>query len=229
MAERRTFLGIALVAAFAVALVGTFLLWQISDRVADLESTGGSPREEPAPPDLPPPAQGSARSLATEFDKTTQRLTTTLDGVRSTLENARLDQVAPALAQLQQNTELFPATLVSLNQLVAQTSALPSLGGGLAQLNGQLGGLRGTLPGLTGQLGGTERQLGLATGTLGDLRGAITTTNEGLDRIRLVLESTVRSLDATRSSIDRTNECLARPVVCESPAAERRASRTRSP
>ena len=207
-----------MIVAFVLALASVVLLWQISDRVGDLESAGGDQaQDEP----LPPPSGGEGRALIREFDNLTRRITVPLDQVIQELEAGRLGEIAPLMARLAENTEALPETNRALNDLIIQTRGLTTLGETLAALrptlltlNGGVGGLNQGVPALTGGINATRGQLGATVRSLELARTTITGTNAGLARLLAGLEGAIEALNRTRESLDRTNECFETPVVC---------------
>jgi methyl-accepting chemotaxis protein len=215
--RRETLVGLALVAAFVFAIAGTLLLWQISDRVGDLEGGGDQAQDEP----LPPPSGGEGRALIREFDDLTRRISVPLDEVLEELRRGRLGEIAPLLSRLSENTEALPETNRALNELIRQTEGLTELGTTLAALRptlltltGGVGGLNQGIPGLAGGLNATRGQLGNTVESLELARNTITGTNTGLARLLAGLQRAIEALDRTRESLDRTNRCFETPVVC---------------
>lgn len=229
--RRDALLGGVLVAGMLLAVIGIVLLWQISDRVDNLE------RDQP----LPPPSQGSARQTAEVFDRTMKQLERPLAEVREELTTANLQQLGPALRALESNTAAVPAAVVALEQLIAQTQGVNALGTGIAGLRGdlgilqrQIGGVGGQFPGLTGGLSSTRQGLAAATTTLGRVRGTLQSTNAGLDQTNVSIDEIVAALRAataelerTRQAIDRNSQCLESPVLCnaDNPPPSARRSR----
>ena len=209
----------AAVALLLFALLGTFLLWQISDRVDNLERGGGSGNAAEAP--LPPPSGNGGRALIREFDDLSKRIERPLGEVVNQFERSQLDQIAPVLGRLERNTSLLPQTVSALNELILQTGGLGALGNGLAALNpnlleltGGVGTLGQGIPGLARGLDATRAQLSTTVTALAGVDRNISTTNDQLKALLEKLTATIAALDRTRKSIDETNECLARPVLC---------------
>lgn len=201
-----------------LALASVVLLWQISDRVGDLERAGGDQAEDEP---LPPPSGGEGRALIREFDDLTRRITVPMDEMLEELRAGRLSEIAPLMARLSENTEVLPETNVALNELIVQTRGLTTLGETLAalrptllDLNGGVGGLNQGVPALTGGINATRGQLGQTVRSLELARNTITGTNAGLARLLAGLQAAIVALDRTRESLDRTNECFETPVVC---------------
>lgn len=216
--RRDTLVGVALAAALLFAAVGIVLLWQISDRIDEVSGDGG--QAAPQQP-LPPPSQGQGRALIREFDNLSKQITEPLDDVRLVLRNGQLDQIAPTLQELQQNTAALPQTVEALNTLILQTQGIGSLGATLndltptlAGLTSGVGDLSSGIPGLSGQLGDTRGQLASTAEQLAAMRRTIEGTNSGLEQLAAGITAAVQALDRTRASIDRTNQCLETPVVC---------------
>lgn len=218
----RAVLGAALVFALVLLVVATFLLWQIADRVGDLETAagGGTAAQAEQPPPLPPSSSGgSARALVRELDRTTNELSRPIGGMLEELRRAQLDTLPPALAGLERNTSELPATVVALNRLIDQTADLGGIGEGIVGLRGDLRRLSTSLPQLTDQLAGTGRSLGEVQRTIGSTNEALREIALALDSTRQSLDSTRQALEETRRSIERTNECLERPVLCGAPGS----------
>lgn len=216
--RRDTLLGVALALAFLLAAVSIVLLWQISDRIDEVSGDGGTPAEQQP---LPPPSQGQGRALIQEFDNLSKQITGPLDDVLVVLRSGQLDQIAPTLQELQQNTAALPQTVEALNTLILQTQGIGSLGTTLnnltptlAGLTSGVGDLAGGIPGLAGQLGDTRGQLASTAEQLAAMRRTIEGTNSGLEQLAAGITAAVQALDRTRASIDRTNQCLETPVVC---------------
>lgn len=207
-----------MVVAFVLALASVVLLWQISDRVGELESGGGDQaQDEP----LPPPSGGEGRALIREFDDLTRRITVPMDEMLEELRAGRLSEIAPLMARLAENTEALPETNRALNDLIVQTRALTTLAPTIATLqptlltlNGGVGSLNRGVPALTGGINATRGQLGNTVRSLELARNTITGTNEGLERLLAGLQGAIEALDRTRESLDRTNRCFETPVVC---------------
>lgn len=207
--------------ALALLAIAAFLQWRVVDQTRDLDR-GAAATPAPSGEDvaLPPPSQrGSGRALADELERTGDRLTGPILELRDEIQRANLGAVAPTLDQLQRNTAALPGLAGDLSVLIDQARQLVSLQRTIAGLRSELRGLTRGLPALNRGLRGARSGLTGVSGTLLSTNSALGSANGTLGTIDVTLRDVVRALEEARRSIDRTNQCLARPVVCQGPDA----------
>src|SRR5207237_6766390 len=122
--RRQALAGAGAAALLFLALLATFLLWQISDRVDNLEHGRGNQAQTATPPPLPPASGGGGRAILREFDALSGRITRPLGAVLGELQRGQLYQISPALYALLSNTRLLPTTVRALNTLIFGTGQL---------------------------------------------------------------------------------------------------------
>lgn len=207
--------------ALVLLAIATFLQWRVVDQTRDLDrNAAAAPARSGDDVALPPPSRGgSGRALADELERTGDRLTGPILELRDEIQRANLGAVAPTLDQLQRNTAALPSLAGDLSVLIDQTRGLASLQRTIAGLRRELVGLTRGLPALTRGLRGARGGLTAVGGSLLSTNSALGNTNGTLGTIDGTLKDVVRALEEAKRSIDRTNECLARPVVCQGTGA----------